>query len=645
VRRLLVLLALLLVGWATSGVTATDATTPRASVAVECPFVEGTESYITPPDITRPDEGAVVTVDDRVVLEAATPFEGPNVLAKFLVSDGATLCAGSPYGTATAEHVFRAAGEYTIGARTLQRSVVVDAVSAQSDWYESEGTSSATITVLPPPREPELVVKLGQRASTGPVGSTLSWSGTVTLDGKPVSGASVRFAGTLAGAADEVATVRTDAEGVARHTHTREVAGTESLRVSTTVGEQSDDDAGSFTWVPLPDPELQVELTQDGVSAEVGSTLTWTATVTLDGEPVSGAGVRFLGTLPGAADEDVTRSTDSSGRATHQHTRTVPGTETLQVSTTVEETSDDDSGSFTWLPPPEPDLQLELAPADSSGPVGSNPVWTATVTVDGDPVDGAVVDFLGELSGQADVVAAGVLTDAEGVATHTHTREIAGEETLTATTTVAGRTATDEASRTWTAPPTSPEPSDPPTITDPPVTEPPVTTPPPTPTPTPTPTTPPPVVPDEPDEDDTTTIPPTGAEPPPLGAEDLDEVTLGRDSVLPGGDAMVSGSGCPPGSTVQVLLADEVLGTTTADDEGSFALRVPVPNVPLGQYVVRVECGNAYGEAVLDLVSTVASSTAPAAAASAAAVLGFFVLLGSSVLKGTFGHGPGPVGG
>jgi len=110
-------------------------------------------------------------------------------------------------------------------------------------------------------------------------------------------------------------------------------------------------------------------------------------------------------------------------------------------------------------------------------------------------------------------------------------------------------------------------------------------------------------------------------------------VELGRESAIPGGDLDVSGSGCPPGSTVVVSLAGETLGTSTADANGAFSVRAAVANVPLGQYAVDVQCGEATGQATVDLVSTVESSTAVASAASAAAVLTFFVLLGTGVVK------------
>lgn len=99
----------------------------------------------------------------------------------------------------------------------------------------------------------------------------------------------------------------------------------------------------------------------------------------------------------------------------------------------------------------------------------------------------------------------------------------------------------------------------------------------------------------------------------------------------------MTGTGCEPGSTVTITLAGEALATTTADSTGAFSARAAVASVPLGQYAVDVQCGDATGEAVVDLVSTAESSTAVASAASAAAVLTFFVLLGSSVFRSTFG--------
>lgn len=99
----------------------------------------------------------------------------------------------------------------------------------------------------------------------------------------------------------------------------------------------------------------------------------------------------------------------------------------------------------------------------------------------------------------------------------------------------------------------------------------------------------------------------------------------------------MSGTGCDPGSTVVISLEGEPLATTTADATGAFSARGAVSSMPLGKYAVDVECGDSRAGTSVDLVSTAESSVAAASAASAAAVLTFFVLLGSTVFRSTFG--------
>lgn len=600
-----------------------------AAASVACPPVAGGSGFGAP-TILEPAAGTRVRAGEPVRLLAQLPGEGPDVLVRFQVPEtGQSVCAEVPFGTGEASVTITSPGKRTIVASMLTPWVGIDADPAgptQELWYAGAPSPEVPIEVVP-----LVAVSLSPDGGSGPVGETVQWVATVTAGGTPLVERSVSFSALLPGGPPVFMTDETDGSGQAVFRHTRSGPGVDEITVSVSALGQDVSGSTTYTWVEPPAP-LDVSLTTSGTSGSVGTTLAWTATVTSDGEPVGGASVRFLGQLAGGPDEDVTLTTDPSGQATHEHTRATTGTETLTVTAREDARTGVDSGSFTWLPAPsEPVLDIELSPADSTGPIGGTATWTATVTLDGEPARGVPVDFRGVLAGVDDIVGTD-LTDDSGRATHSHSRATAGTETVTATATSGGQTATDDTGWTWVEPTVPPTTTDPPTTTGPPETsDPPGTT---------EPTDPPgPVDPSGADpEDEPTPIPPIDtSDPPPADAEPIGELVLGRESVIPGGDLEVSGEGCEPGSTVDISLAGELLASTVADADGTFTVRAPVSNEPLGQYVLRVRCGNGHGEAIVDLVSTVSSSAASGSAASAAAVLSFFVLLGSAVVRGNSG--------
>jgi hypothetical protein len=95
-----------------------------------------------------------------------------------------------------------------------------------------------------------------------------------------------------------------------------------------------------------------------------------------------------------------------------------------------------------------------------------------------------------------------------------------------------------------------------------------------------------------------------------------------------GGDAVVTGSGCPSGAPVDLRIEDAVVGTARADAQGRFEAPVDVGSLSVGRHVVQAECGGARLEAPIDVViSTSTSGVSSSDAAAAAGVLCFFVLL------------------
>lgn len=578
-------------------------------------------------------------------LDGSGPIGEPVEFAASLTADGSPVAGETVNFRATLEEtedsVFLSAETGADGVARFSHVRNVLGVDLIEVWVEDADDvfAETTFTWEPPPP----VLTLSQSATSGEVGTPLELTATLTSGDDPIGGTGVRLLAQLPGEPDIDVTVVTGADGVATFTHTRTAPGTESLTVGATVGDETVFAAGSFEWVVPPVVQLTVQPVD--ASGPVGSTVDFVATLTADGKPLPDHSVTFTAAMAGAPTVAVSAQTDADGTAHFAHTRSVAGEDGITVEAVALDQEVSAKTTFTWQPPPPP--TLTLSQSGTTGVVGTTLEWTATVTSGGEPVAGATVRFLAQKPGAGDVDVTRT-TNAAGVATHTHTRTTPGSESLQVTTTVAGTDLSATGSFTWmpvvppttppdpspTTPPTAP-PTTPPVVT--PTTPPVVTTPPVTPTGPPTtpatPTTP--VTPTESPTTETTDPGPTTDPPttPPPAAGQTTTVELGRNSAIPGGDLEVSGTGCEPGSTVVISLAGQTLGTTTADATGAFSVRAAVANMPLGQYAVDVQCGNGTGQAMVNLVSTVESSTAVASAASAAAVLTFFVLLGTGVLK------------
>lgn len=433
-----------------------------------------------------------------------------------------------------------------------------------------------TWTAGPVPAAP--VISLAPSTSAGPVGTEFVWTATVTRNGGPLSNVSVDFVGEMAGELVEGDTRTTGLDGRATYQHTRLTPGTENLSVSAEVDGSTVNDVGVRTWTEPT--AFAVELTPPTSTGSVGTDFVWTATVTDGGEPVPGVEVTFLGEMPEQPDTGGPGTTGVDGRATHTHTRTTPGTEDLTVLAEVDGTRLSATGQRAWSPSAEEiPLEIVLDPRSSEGPVGSELAWTATVTSGDQPLEGARVSFRGTMDNQPHATVTGT-TDADGRITGVHTRTVSGEEQLTVKVTDDSRQATDTGTRTWTTA--------------------------------------------------VAVDPPEGGAPRPGPGPDL---TVDRASVVPGGDVEIHGTGCEPRAPVRAEMASEVLGTSSADDEGAFTARHEVPRLPLGQYVLTVACASDVSSVPVDLVVPTWSTPAAAGGVTTAALLTFFVLLGGGIVR------------
>jgi hypothetical protein len=110
---------------------------------------------------------------------------------------------------------------------------------------------------------------------------------------------------------------------------------------------------------------------------------------------------------------------------------------------------------------------------------------------------------------------------------------------------------------------------------------------------------------------------------------------LDRSSVLPGGQIVARGVGCPPASTVAFSIDGRALGSVPADGGGAFEARLLLPMLSLNRYVLVAVCDGIRFEAPIDLLVTSSTSRASAGrAAAAGAILLLFLLLVELLTEG-----------
>ncbi len=165
-------------------------------------------------------------------------------------------------------------------------------------------------------------------------------------------------------------------------------------------------------------------------SAEVGSTQTATATVTRDGVAQAGVPVTFSVTSGPNVETTGEATTDAAGLAVFSYTSEIAGTDTIQASAVdgeVVRTSN--AVTRTWTETPVAPLAVTLAPATSSGAVGSTYTASATVTRDGVPQAGVAVGFSVTAGPNAGNEGQGI-TDATGVATYSYSSSAPGTDSI-----------------------------------------------------------------------------------------------------------------------------------------------------------------------------------------------------------------------
>lgn len=239
-------------------------------------------------------------------------------------------------------------------------------------WCLTIASSSPTVTTL--------------AASPNPsnVGQSVTFTATVTSGGSPVTAGTVQFSegATALGApvtvaADGTATLTTSTLAAGTHTITASYGGTASLQ-------ESEDELSQVVNRVVS----TTTLTSSENPSEVGDALTFTATVTAGGAPVTTGDVTF--TVDGT--DTLTAPVSASGVVTLDTSTLTAGTHTIEAryaGTTTYAPSSDDLAQVVSLLVTATTLTSSLNPSD----VGDALTFTATVSSGGAPVTTGSVTF------------------------------------------------------------------------------------------------------------------------------------------------------------------------------------------------------------------------------------------------------------
>ncbi|WNV84240.1 hypothetical protein [Umezawaea sp. Da 62-37] len=108
-------------------------------------------------------------------------------------------------------------------------------------------------------------------------------------------------------------------------------------------------------------------------------------------------------------------------------------------------------------------------------------------------------------------------------------------------------------------------------------------------------------------------------------------LTLDKDNIQPGEPLNATGTGCSPGSDVQLSSLDEEVGKAKADGSGKFSAPVEFSTIEPGRHVIRAQC-----DILLVGSVDVSLTSATSGTSSTLVVLVFFVLIGATMLRRQF---------
>ena len=332
---------------------------------------------------------------------------------------------------------------------TVRRTAVgVDTISATWEDAGARVTSPPITHEWRPEPQPALVVS--PSGTSGCTRSPFGLTVTARTGDTPIAGLPVTVTAARPGEPARAFTGVTDPTGLLPLGYTAEAPGVDTLTATATIAGTAVSSAPmTHGWQSCA---LDVTVEPAGSTTTVGSPLAPVVTVRDPaGRPVAGATVAVRITMSGQEDVVADLVTDDAGLATTEYRRAAPGTDRI----TADATSGDRRGTGTaehiWV---NGALQISLAPAGTSS-VGGSPFTVTALVTDGEkPIVGADIAFLVQLSGQDDLGGPPVRTGADGTATYTWTRTLAGDDAVSVVVVAGDRIGRAATTHRWTLVPT-----------------------------------------------------------------------------------------------------------------------------------------------------------------------------------------------
>lgn len=251
-------------------------------------------------------------------------------------------------------------------------------------------------------------------------GQSVTLTATVTSDGDPVTAGSVEFTD---GATSLGAAVPVSASGVATLTTSVLTVGTHPITATYTGTDEFAESSDDVSQV-VNKRDTSTALTSSVNPSQVGSPVTFTATVTAGGGPVGAGSVTF--SLDGTDQAPV--AVDANGVATFTTSALSVGTHPIEArygGTANEDVSEDDLDQVVSAL----DSTTVVVSAPNPSVYGSDATFTATVTAGGTPVTAGTVQF----SENGTPLGSPVTLAGDGTASLTTATLTAGSHTITAT--------------------------------------------------------------------------------------------------------------------------------------------------------------------------------------------------------------------
>lgn len=364
---------------------------------------------------TAPVSGANVVFDDGAAGAVPAPLTSGTFTPTDDDSDAADAAFPAPapaVSAATALSTFTGTNGNGVWSLWVVDDATGDAGSIGGGWCLTFTTIAATTTTLTSSLNPSTA------------GQSVTFTATVTSGGSPVTSGSVAFSdgGSPLGApvslaGDGTATLTTSALSVGSHTISAAYTGPAEFATS----------SGSATQIVNAAP-TDTALSSSFNPSDVGAPVTFTATVTSGGSPVTSGTVTFTDDSAPLA----TVSVDATGTATFTTSALVAGTHPITATysgTAALAGSSDTLDQSVAVIPTSTSLTSSANPSVEGQPV----TFTATVTAGGSPVAASAVVFAdgGTALGAAVPLAADgtatLTTSALGAGTHDITASFAGD--------------------------------------------------------------------------------------------------------------------------------------------------------------------------------------------------------------------------